>query len=248
MTPAELRNRLADCVGELDEYLDFLEAIDSEVNLSHSRLAGHGLDITPNQQRILYSNVFIQLYNLVENTVDNCLETVKSEIAASNCHPRELNESLFQAWIATKIRTNDVLNDKKLLERVVKMVSSLLSPDAIHEIEISYQKGGNWSDVEIEELAKNIDCQLLIPKSAHQGIKKVWFDNLGALAFVRERRNALAHGRVMFGEGAQGLALTQLRELVAVVVEYLRQVVTSFERYVNDDNYRVPDRRSVISK
>src|SRR5260370_10853985 len=53
-------------LNEIESYLEFLQGIETEARSGPPRLGSGGILITAQQQRILYSCVFLQLYNLVD--------------------------------------------------------------------------------------------------------------------------------------------------------------------------------------
>ncbi|MGE4338047.1 MAG: MAE_28990/MAE_18760 family HEPN-like nuclease, partial [Pigmentiphaga sp.] len=70
---SDLSERFEERLGEIRSYLDFLEGVEAVVRSGVPRLGGpEGPTITPNQQRILFSSIYLQLYNLVEATIIGC--------------------------------------------------------------------------------------------------------------------------------------------------------------------------------
>jgi len=59
---------------EIESYLELLEALENQVQEGLPQFGGDGSTITVQQQRILYSSVYLQLYNLVESTVTKCVD------------------------------------------------------------------------------------------------------------------------------------------------------------------------------
>ncbi len=73
----ELGAAFEERLTEIEAYLGFLEGIEAEARSGPPRLGADGVLITTQQQRILYSGVFLQLYNLIEATVVKCLDRVR---------------------------------------------------------------------------------------------------------------------------------------------------------------------------
>lgn len=59
---------------EIETYLDLLEVLEKQVQEGSPRIGKKGTKITVQQQKILYSSVYLQLYNLVESTVTRCVD------------------------------------------------------------------------------------------------------------------------------------------------------------------------------
>ena len=101
---------------EIDAYLDLLDALERQVHDGPPKIGGG--TITAQQQKILYSAVYLQLYNLVEATVTWCLDAVCTA-AADNGRwlPGDLTSELRREWIRTKARTHvNLTEDNRLAE------------------------------------------------------------------------------------------------------------------------------------
>ena len=76
---------------EVRAYLELLKNIEEETKTGVPRLARTQRSITPDQAKILISNLYLQLYNLVEATVTSGLKTVTDEVQARGILPSELS-------------------------------------------------------------------------------------------------------------------------------------------------------------
>ena len=74
-----------DRLQEIDEYLSFLAALEVAVQNGTPRIGD--MEITAEQQKILYSSVYLQLYNLVEATVTWCIEAVTNAAVRTGSLP-----------------------------------------------------------------------------------------------------------------------------------------------------------------
>ena len=88
-----------DRLVEIKAYLDLLDGVEAEVRTGPPRIGATGALITTQQQRILYSGVFLQLYNLVEATIVRCIDEVtKAAIASGTWAPGDLTSELRREW------------------------------------------------------------------------------------------------------------------------------------------------------
>src|SRR5271154_3430371 len=93
--------------NEIESYLEFLQGIEAEARLGPPRLGNEGLLITAQQQRILYSGVFLQLYNLVEATIVECLDEVTEAASKAGAWtPSDLPMELRREWVRVAARTH----------------------------------------------------------------------------------------------------------------------------------------------
>ena len=70
---SELMNGFHERLAEVETYLEFLSTMEARAQHGPPRLEGAEHPISAQQQRILYSSVYLQLYNLVESTMSRCI-------------------------------------------------------------------------------------------------------------------------------------------------------------------------------
>lgn len=229
---------------EIEAYLDLLEAIEVEARSGPPRLGSSGPTITTTQQRILYSSVFLQLYNLVEATVVQCLDGItQSALASGTWSPGDLIADLRKEWVRVMARTHVDLNYERRLTSALSLCDHLVGSLPIQGFSLEKGGGGNWDDTAIEQIASRLGFQLRVSQSAYSGIKRVFRDDLGPLGIVKKLRNDLAHGSISFSECGENLTAGELRDLASRTATYLREVVQAFKTYIDEYQFLVPDRR-----
>jgi hypothetical protein len=67
------------------------------------------------------------------------------------------------------------------------------------------------------------------------------YRDMTPLEFLADRRNAIAHGRRTFENGASDLTLVAIAELASVTLDYLALAVTAFENYIVQKQFRTAD-------
>ncbi|MDO4232301.1 MAG: MAE_28990/MAE_18760 family HEPN-like nuclease [Lautropia sp.] len=231
-------------LAEVEAYLEFLTMIEAQTRQGPPRIEGAEHPITSQQQRILYSSVYLQLYNLVEATMSRCIEAV-SEAAANNaqCKPFDLNESMRREWVRVTARTHTELTPENRLDKALQLCEHLVNSLPIGVFKIDKGGGGNWDDAEIEAFSKRLGLDLVVSKPVYRAIKQPFRDDLGPLALVKQLRNNLAHGSISFAQCADDVTVERLVELKDRTVNYLKEVVNCFTRYIDDFGYLLSDRR-----
>jgi hypothetical protein len=94
-----------DRLHEIESYLNLLELLEQQVQNGLPRIGEDGPTITVQQQRILYSSVYLQLYNLIESTVTRCLDAVCTSVI-NNWKPGELSIAMRREWFRYTALTN----------------------------------------------------------------------------------------------------------------------------------------------
>jgi hypothetical protein len=207
-------------------------------------LEGAEQPISSQQQRILYSSVYLQLYNLVEATMSRCVEAVAAAARESGrWKPGDLSVSLRREWVRATARTHESLTPDHRLESALMLCDHLVTSLPVSAFDIDKGGGGNWDDAAIEAISARLGFQLVVSQPVYSAIKRPFRDELGALALVKQLRNRLAHGSISFAQCAEDVTVPRLVELKGKTVDYLKEVVACFSNYIDSFEYLVPTRR-----
>jgi hypothetical protein len=237
---ASLNEAFDERLREIDTYLDFLEALERQVQTGPPKIGG--APITAEQQRILYSAVFLQLYNLVEATVHWCVDAVCEAAAdGGRWRPGDLAEQLRREWVRTIARTHIEMNPENRLQAAVQLCDRLIQALPVEKWGV--ERRSNWDDDEIKAITDRLGLELRISPQVYSGVKRPFRDDKGPLALVKYLRNRLAHGSLSFGECGDGITVNELRDLKQRTSDYLREVVAAFRQYLDEHHFLVPDRR-----
>lgn len=241
MKTPELESFFAERLGEIDAYLDLLQELETAARSGPPRIEGATSSITTSQQKILYSSVYLQLYNLVEATVSRCLDAVGAAAGDSRWRPMDLNESLLGEWIRVHARTHVGLTPVNRLQAAVTMCEHLIQQLPMDEFKLEVGGGGNWDDDAIERISRRVGCNLVIAAETKLAVKRHFRDELGALKLIKNRRNGLAHGSLSFVECSDGVAVSELSSLASAVGSYLSEAIACFVGYINYHEFLRPD-------
>ncbi|MEU6892175.1 MAE_28990/MAE_18760 family HEPN-like nuclease [Streptomyces sp. NPDC046557] len=224
--------------GEVDAYLNLLEEMEKAAQSGAPRLEGSGYKITALQQKILYSSLYLQLYNLVEATVSRCVGAItRAATAADQWQPHQLNEELQREWVRSMARTHTELSPDNRLKFAMQLSDHIVQQLPVSEFIVEAGGGGNWDDEAIYSIGKRLGCVISITPPTRQAVKAKLRDGAGPLKLVKIRRNALAHGSVSFVDCADGVAVIELRQMAESVEGYLREVIHCFIRYIETYNF-----------
>lgn len=239
----DLNNEFQERLAEVNAYLDFLSMVEAQVQQGAPRFERAEHPITTQQQRILYSCVYLLLYSLVEATVSRCIEAIEKAIEGARLQPSDLSPGLKREWVRTKARTHDILTPENRLESAVSLFDHLVESLPIHVFTIGKGGGGNWDDCKIEDLSNRLGIPLVVSHSVYTAIKRPFREDKGPLALVKFFRNHLAHGKISFTQCSEGVDIRRLVELKDMTVNYLQEVVNCVMRYVESRAYLHEDRR-----
>ena len=227
---------------EIDAYLDLLDAIQHQAQTGPPKIGK--VTITAQQQRILYSSVYLQLYNLVEATATWCVNAVsEATVDGDQWKPKDLVDQLRREWVRTTARTHIGLNHDNRLNDAAAFCELLLESVPITEWSVDRGGGGNWDDSLIESITARLGCNLAIDPAVSTAAKRHIRDDKNSLGLVKYLRNRLAHGKMSFEECGNGVTVVDLRDVRDRTADYLREVVSAFSDYIDNHHFLSPDRR-----
>ena len=242
MTITDLQSWFDERVAEIDVYFDFLRSVELYVQENPSPAEHQSLAVSPQQQRMLYSSVYLQLYNLVEATMTRCTDAISDAVTSRALLPHQLSDALRREWVRGSARTHIDLTYENRLKAALSMCDLFVTSIPVTRLEIDRGGGGNWDDGVIEDFAqKRIGFRLQFSRETLVLAKRqVRNDKKGALKVVRGNRNDLSHGIVSFSECSSEATLGDLEGLSRAVCAYLDELVRQFVTFVATDGFRLP--------
>jgi len=233
---------------EIESYLDLLDKFDRQVQGGPPRFGKEENSVSVQQQQILYSSVYLQLYNLVEATISLCIEGLSEAILAMNLQPKDLTVDLRREWIRSTARTHIDLNYESRLSSAVALCDHFVQALPISTFVVKKAGGGNWDDTAIEHTARRLGLVLHVDRQVLSNVKRPFRNDQGALAFIKTLRNSLAHGSVSFAECGRGTTVGDLRHLKELTAGYLREVISCFQAAIGGYEFLVPEQRPQRAK
>jgi len=239
-----LREAFEERLQEIETYLDLLDGVEKQVQSGPPKLGAHGLTISAQQQKILYSSVYLQVYNLVEATITRCVEALSHAVThEERWLPGDLTVELRREWVRFTARTHVEQQSEKRLKDALVLCDQLVEGRPVAHLKIVKGYDGNWDDGAISKLAKRLGLPLRIQEETATPIKRHYKNDKGLLSFVKATRNNLAHGSISFAECGEGVTVAELRELTQKTSLYLREVIGSFQAVIDSYEFLTPEHR-----
>ncbi|MFD4549410.1 MAE_28990/MAE_18760 family HEPN-like nuclease [Streptomyces sp. NPDC058466] len=244
MSASELSPFFEERYAEVSEYLAFLQEIEKAAQSGIPRIAGVNYRITVKQQRILYSSLYLQLYNLVEATVARCISAItEAAETAGQWQPHQLNDELLREWVRSTARTHADMAPEARLKYAMDLGERIVKQLPVNGFLIESGGGGNWDDEAIYDMGKRLGCSITITAETRSLVKRPMRDDLGSMKLVKNRRNDLAHGSISFVECADTVTVDELCRTANSVEKYLREVIDCFVRFVDSYDFLRPSFR-----
>lgn len=227
---------------EIEAYLSLLDSLERALQEGPPELGGTA--ITSLQQRILYSSVYLQLYNLVEATITWSIDAIcDASASGQRWRVSDLSSNLRREWIRAKARTHIELSEDKRLNHAVELADFLIQAGPISAWAIEKGRRGNWDEEEIRTMTRRLGCEIQISADVYSAIKRPIRDDKGALVLVKDLRNRLAHGSLSFAECGDGVTVADLRLLADRTFRYLKEVVEGVKAFIDTYAFLDPAHR-----
>lgn len=232
-----LVNSLSSRREEFEAHLSLANALEFQVISGDSSIGETTL--TARHLLTMKSGLVVHLYNIVEAIMTQTTRMVGR--AMGEISPRDWKPNALREWLRKNAPVSIEGTEDSRLEIIHKASQILLTDGALGQQELK-KPSGTWSDKIIYRFAQRLDCQFTLPAEMHQRIAaSPAYGDQTPLVFLAERRNAIAHGRRSFEEGANDLTLVQIKALSDVTLDYLTFVIAAFEAYVDTKAYKMQD-------
>lgn len=234
MTP--LRRALAERREQFDTHFALARAMEDRIFEGQIVSIGE-TELTIRHLMTMKSGLVVHLYNAVEATMAEVMQTVG--LAIGGVPPTEWTDTALKEWLrkhAAVLSEGGEEGRLNIAHSAARNLLGIVSSDAR-----SLKKpSGTWTDELVYTLAKRLDVRIRLPPDLYRRLRKrADLRDLTPLGFVADRRNAIAHGRRSFEDGAKEITLVRIRELADATFDFLDPVVGAFEDYVAREGFRM---------
>ncbi|MGR3624431.1 MAE_28990/MAE_18760 family HEPN-like nuclease [Pseudophaeobacter sp.] len=230
-----LKNFLDDRRVELESHFALAEALDAQlvagepVSLGETALSARHL-------MTVKSGLIVHVYNIVEATMTRSTSEIGRAVRTTS--PNEWSREALKEWLRHYASTGIDGNEDSRLEVVHKAALKLLAHDPIDELRFK-KPSGSWDDKVIFTFSKRLSISFPLNASIGPKIaKKPKYGDESAMAFLADRRNAIAHGRRSFEDGANDLTIGDIKEIAEISLEYMELAVVAFQKYIDDQKFK----------
>jgi len=177
---------------------------------------------------ILYSNVVLMLYNIIESTANNSAEYLYASICKDKLTAKKLNPPVRQVWLESRI---EEAYQKNSTFYTYKNTTSEIVSEVIEEKHIDMKNA--------KVRAGNVDSEYFRDFCKKHGIRFDTSVSKGGLALddIKSARNSLAHGEVSFTEWGRQKTIDDLNEYKIQVFKYLGSFLESIQLFVEGRVY-----------
>lgn len=233
-----LAQALASRREEFEAHLALAGALEDRLILETDNTIG-SISLSARHINTIKSGLLIHLYNIEEAIMTQALRYIGDALGA--VEPRRWTEPTLREWLRGSVvsRIGEGGEDGRL--ETIFTSSSLLLGTAAPGPQPLKKPTGTWDDKAIALFLQRMGINCTMPPSMWIRIKAApIYGDRTPLQFLADRRNAIAHGRRSFEEGASDLQLTDVQMLADIVLDYLGFVVKAFYDHVEADAHVSP--------
>ncbi len=231
-----LRNDLEIRREEFNAHFDLAVALEDRMMLD-SVLGNISLSVR--HINTIKSGLIVHLYNIEEAIMSQTLKLLGRALGSSD--PRNWTEHSLKEWLRESVvnRTKEG-DENRRLATVFQKSRMLLTQTTMGQQKLK-KPPGTWDDKAIAEFSRRMNVAFQMPPEMWAKIASTSkYGDMTPLEFLADRRNAIAHGRRSFEDGADDLILTDIRDLASITLDYLTYTVDSFQKHVEENAHLVP--------
>lgn len=230
-----LKTDFEERIDEVNQFFSFMSIV-NEIDTHKNSIKGDSTNsvgiaaINRDTQKILRSQCFLMLYNLIEATLRIGIQNILDSINDEKIHFNQLSnkyQDLFLLSISTKYADQ---TNRKGIATSLKQFINQIAKEPIQFIDGIDNTSGNVDYRFMEDQKKLFGLICKKPLADLENLKK------GMLKVKRER-NLLAHGNKSFKKAAEMLTPKELIGYKELVVDYLRIYVDVVERFIMDKEF-----------
>jgi len=235
-----VRDTYSERVSDIEAHFELVKNISDAIGSGGARFSidGGHYSVTTQQQKILFSSTYLQLYNLVESTVNQLMSAVSrhSQNGISG-DLTKLSDKVRDLYLKHMLPPEANLTPEKRLEHAIKLLHQAVGSEPV-EIIIP-RGGGNWDSKAIGSLNNRIGVELTLPTATREKLHRPFRNDQGPLRYIKDVRNDLGHGSISFADCGTGHSYSEFRTLIDIVKEYLELLMDAYEQYINNQQYLV---------
>lgn len=207
---------------DVSDYLYFLRDLEQgQILLSQNSAISR---INSELDKSLKATGFLLLYNLIESTMRNAIQSIFDEISNKGVSFDQLRLEIKKIILQNVKKNVQQYGVNDFIEQIENIIRDIIQSGFNRDDLFS----GNVDAKEIKEIAKKYGFSATTDKDTRDGID---------LLSIKKSRNDLAHGVMSFKEVGQSASAENLVEISERVIKYLRQILENIDEYLVNQQY-----------
>lgn len=237
-----VRTTFKDRIDEIEAYFDFVQNVEVAIGSGGASFDVNGTpyQVSVTQQKIMYSSIYLHLYNLVESTMAQLIDAIERHTTEHVDDIKKLTDSMRKLFVKFTTEPHVHLTYEKRLDKEIELLKVAMGFNDF-AMRLPQGGGGNWDAKEIAAFSKNIGIKISLPKAIRQAVEKSFMDEMGPIRTVKVLRNKLAHGNISFAECGEYHSAKEFRVLIDAVTKYLEVVINIYDEFITNQGFKVKE-------
>lgn len=221
---------------EFDAHFSLAEALENRMMLDSSLGT---VSLSVRHINTIKSGLIIHLYNVEEAIMSRALAFLGA--ALGQVDPRRWTEHSLKEWLRETFvgRTMASTEDGRLA--AVFDTSTVLLAQVPPGPQQLKKPTGTWDDKAVATFLQRMNIAVTMPPAMWALIaSSPEYGDKTPIQFLADRRNAIAHGRRSFEDGASDLDLGKIRTLADITLDYLGYTVDAIQAHIDNEAHLVP--------
>lgn len=227
---------------EIDDFIELMCFLEKKENIKNdddvsefSKFFYQGNErITMTYQamiNILKSNVSLMIYNIIEFTVSNLMDSIYDEIKINELSYIDVNDSIRALWRKTILKsTNDPnANFNTFLKKNEEIIDYIINKTTIEIHSRNAMPVGNLDGKSIKDTFQLHGIRLETDSRNYRP---------DILETIKQRRNDLAHGSVSFVDAVREDSILDIKNNKTFVLNFLEELINIVNQYIENEEYK----------
>lgn len=223
---------------EFDAHFALAQALEDRMILELDAPIGP-VNLSARHINTIKSGLIVHLYNIEEAIMSRALQYLGGALGSSD--PRRWTEFSLREWLRESVvgRITESSEDARL-ETIFQTSTLLMTEPALGPQQLK-KPSGTWDDKGIALFSKRMNVTFNMPPEMWKRIAaSPGYGDKTPMQFLADRRNAIAHGRRSFEDGASDMRLADIRTLADIVLDYMGYAADAFQTHVDTEAHLVP--------
>lgn len=180
---------------------------------------------------ILKSNVSLMIYNLIEYTVGNLVDTIYIKIRNEKLSYTEINDDIKTIWRKINLKSikDPSSNHNTIIKKNEELINAIINKATI---ELSYRDTISGGNLDGEIIQKTFSEHGLNVTTSSKNYRPDILKN------IKNYRNELAHGSVSFVEALREKSISDISGYNTITTGFLEELISEVEKYIKDGKYK----------
>lgn len=209
-----------DDTSEFSEFADFFHHGKDRINLTYQSLIN-----------VLKSNVSLMIYNLLEYTITNLMDSIYDEIRIHQLSYLDVNECIRTLWKKNILKsTNDpTANFNTFLKKNDEIINYILNHNTLDMHSRNSLPAGNLDGKSIKTTFELHGIKISTNSRNFRP---------DILESIKTQRNNLAHGSVSFTDAVRLDTIKDIEDNETFIVSFLEELIRAVEEYIASERYK----------